>query len=213
MKPIATLHYRITKRRCNYTCGLQKYILSPKPAGQATFMAARCYQALGQTSVALAVYRKISEQTLWPIIAQQARFERGWVELTRSEWDQAAETFGQIGGWSTYHHAAQLLADRSGEGFSLPRKDPTTAGVLSGFFPGAGQIYCNQPKDAALSFFLNGLFIFATIESLNQELYVLGGILALVESALYTGNIYNAVNHAHKYNRRQKNGFPSILMG
>jgi hypothetical protein len=54
---------------------------------------------------------------------------------------------------------------------------------------------------------LNGLFIGATIESFDHDLYIVGGILSLIEMAWYGGNIYNAVNHAHQYNRNQQKNF------
>jgi hypothetical protein len=36
---------------------------------------------------------------------------------------------------------------------------------------------------------------------------VLGGILAALEVGWYTGNIYSAVNCAHKYNRKNQEDF------
>ncbi len=45
------------------------------------------------------------------------------------------------------------------------------------------------------------------MEAFSEDLYVIGGILVLVESAWYGGNIYNAVNHAHRYNRSQRESF------
>jgi tetratricopeptide (TPR) repeat protein len=173
--------------------------------------AARCYQATGQTGVAVEVYKKIADQTRWPGLAEEARFELGWVKLSGAEWKEAAADFEKIPSSSLYGAASRDLAAKAVEGASLPRKDPVTAGVLSGILPGAGQLYCGQPKDAALAVILNGLFIAGAVESFSQELYVLGGILVLIESAWYGGNIYNAVNHAHKYNRKQEQSFIKSL--
>jgi len=92
----------------------------------------------------------------------------------------------------------------------LPSKNPTTAGVLA-VVPGLGHLYCNRPKDAVVAFLLNGLTIWAAIEAFDEDLDVLGGVLLLLESGWYTGNIYSAVNSAHKYNRKVRNDFRGSL--
>ena len=173
--------------------------------------AARCYKATGQISVAVEVYKKIAEQTKWPGLAEEARFELGWIALSGAKWDEAAADFKKVPFSSPFGTAARDLAAKAGQGANLPRKDPVAAGVLSGILPGAGQLYCEKPKDAALAVILNGLFIAAAVESFDQDLNVLGGILVLIESAWYGGNIYNAVNHAHKYNRKQEQSFVKSL--
>ena len=40
---------------------------------------------------------------------------------------------------------------------------------------------------------------------------VLGGILTFIELGFYSGNIYSAVNAAHKYNRKLQNDFRENL--
>jgi hypothetical protein len=61
--------------------------------------------------------------------------------------------------------------------------------------------------DAAVSFMLNGLFIWATVEAFQNDNNVTGGILLFFESGWYLGNIYNAAGSAHKYNRRAEQDF------
>ena len=53
--------------------------------------------------------------------------------------------------------------------------------------------------------------IWATVEAFDNDNEGLGVLLALFEVGLYTGNIYSAVNCAHKYNRKQKEGFLQYL--
>lgn len=176
-----------------------------------SFKVARCYQMMGQMSLATQILERIAAQTEWNALAEQARFDLGWAEIRQGKWASGSHEFQRLSSSILYGAAASTLAEKVPEGAKLPRKSPTTAGILSGILPGAGQLYCEQPKDAALALLLNGLFIWAAVESFNQELYVLGGILVLIETAWYGGNIYNAVNHAHKYNRKVKQEFLSIL--
>ena len=94
---------------------------------------------------------------------------------------------------------------------TLPYKSPTNAGVLAGLLPGLGHAYAGRYKSAIVSFLLNGLFIWATVESFHRDHNVLGAALAVVETGWYAGNIYGAVNATHKYNRKMQDDFRKSL--
>jgi len=81
-------------------------------------------------------------------------------------------------------------------------KSPELAGVMSAILPGSGQLYNERYKDGVCSFILNALFIWGAYKAFDDENYALGGILTIFEVGWYTGNIYTAVNGAHKYNRK-----------
>lgn len=89
---------------------------------------------------------------------------------------------------------------------TLPRKSPRLAGTLS-ILPGAGQLYVGRKKDAALAFTLNAALIWATYEAFDRNQNVAGALLALIEAGWYFGNIYNAVNGAHQFNREKQQTF------
>jgi len=89
----------------------------------------------------------------------------------------------------------------------LPQKSPRLAATLSAILPGAGQLYTERPKQAGIAFSLNAAFIYGAIEAWNNENYAVSGILSLFELGWYGGNIYNAMNNAHKYNRQQRQNF------
>ena len=46
--------------------------------------------------------------------------------------------------------------------------------------------------------------IIAAWEAFDNDNEALGSLLTLFEIGFYTGNIYSAVNAAHKYNKKQK---------
>lgn len=89
----------------------------------------------------------------------------------------------------------------------IPMKSPALAGTLSAVLPGAGQLYTGRPRDAGISFLLNGGLIAAAVIAFEQEEPVAGGLLSLVELTWYSGNVYGAVNAAHKNNRTQRSRF------
>lgn len=89
----------------------------------------------------------------------------------------------------------------------LPNKSPHLAASLSAVLPGAGQLYTERPRQAALAFALNAAFIYAAVESWENDNHAVSAILSLFEIGWYGGNIYNAMNNAHKYNQRQQQNF------
>ena len=66
--------------------------------------------------------------------------------------------------------------------------------------PGAGQLYAGRTKDAVIALVVNGLFIAGAWESYQRENYVASAVLVLFEMGWYSGNIYSAVNSAHRFN-------------
>jgi hypothetical protein len=49
------------------------------------------------------------------------------------------------------------------------------------------------------------------VQAFHSDQDVLGGILTFMELGFYTGNIYSAVNAAHKHNRKVQNDFRESL--
>ncbi|MGA3084658.1 MAG: tetratricopeptide repeat protein [Thermodesulfobacteriota bacterium] len=89
----------------------------------------------------------------------------------------------------------------------LPYKSPTTAGALAAILPGAGHLYLDRRQDALIAFSINGLFTWAAISSFQQGNSGLGTLLTFIELAWYSGNIYSAINSAHKLNRKLDTDF------
>lgn len=97
------------------------------------------------------------------------------------------------------------------EAAAIPAKSPALAGSLSALVPGSGQLYVGRKRDAAISFILNGALIGLTALAFEKDEPVAGGVLAAVELSWYSGNIYGAVNGAHKYNRDRRRNFAERL--
>jgi TM2 domain-containing membrane protein YozV len=122
-------------------------------------------------------------------------------------WQEAATALQQMPSTSSLYPAAQQLAVAGLEGERLPKKSPVLAGILSGVLPGSGQLYNGRRGDALLAFILNGLFIAGTVEAIDHGEFAIAGILSFFEAGWYTGNVYSAVNGAHKYNRQVTESF------
>lgn len=154
-----------------------------------------------QYETAEQVYTEIIEQDP-KTSGQFARYQRGWTFLYRRKWQEAAAEFQHVSPESPLHAAAQRLSTEVLDGAQLPQKSPALAGILSGILPGSGQLYNGRRGDALLAFLLNGLFIVGTVEAIESGELAIAGILSFFEAGWYAGNVYGAINGAHKHNRR-----------
>ncbi|MDA3790114.1 MAG: tetratricopeptide repeat protein [Desulfobacula sp.] len=83
-----------------------------------------------------------------------------------------------------------------------PKKNPKLAGALA-VIPGAGFFYVERYRDAFITFLLNTGLMYAAYTALDNDNKALAGVLGMVETGFYTGNIYGSISSAHKYNRAQ----------
>jgi tetratricopeptide (TPR) repeat protein len=174
---------------------------------EALFMLGETYYRKKDYAQAIDVLERF--QAIYPADARRdsAMIRIGWSYLRQGDWRQASEEFQKVPADSAVRpHAEGLAADVKAFP-EIPNKSPYLAAGLSTVLPGAGQLYVGRPVDAAVSFMLNGLFIWATVEAFQNNNNVTGAILLFFESGWYLGNIYNAASSAHKYNHRAEQDF------
>jgi len=143
-------------------------------------------------------------------IKDEAYYRGGWVYLEMGLWEKAQKYFEEISVQNRKKYNLKEVLIGLDRKLPLKRKNPTTAGLLA-IIPGAGHLYCERKKDALISFLLNGAMIYAAYEAFDHDLDVIGGIITFFELGFYSGNIYSAVNSAHKYNRDEKSKFLDYL--
>ena len=131
----------------------------------------------------------------------KAKITLGMSYLENEKWNKASEIFMKVDEGSRYKNLADRMIQGLKEAERLPSKSPALAGTLSAILPGTGQLYAGRKLDSLVAFLLNGVFILGAVESFNKNIYVAGGILSFFELGWYSGNIYNAISDAHKYNR------------
>lgn len=139
-----------------------------------------------------------------------ALYRLGWTRMRKNKWREASEVFEKVEKDSLFYESSRELAEQSLKGEGLPEKNPTYAGTLA-IVPGLGHVYVSRYRDATVSFLVNGLFIWAAVQAFHSDQDVLGGILTFIELGFYSGNIYSAVNAAHKHNRKVQNDFRESL--
>jgi len=170
----------------------------------------RAYVLLGRYDTALTSLNNLLTIGRGRGIRDEAYYRKGWVYLEMGLWERAGENFEEISEQARDRYHIQNLMHEIDANTPLKQKNPTTAGVLA-IVPGAGHLYCGRPRDAFISFLLNGAMIYAAYEAFDEDLDGLGVVIAFFELGFYSGNIYSAISSAHKYNRDAKERFLNRL--
>lgn len=153
---------------------------------------------------------RLIEETDQPSVKDRAFFRLGWISLETGRIGQARTWFERVSPkGQTEFKLAELQKDMERVG-ELPYKHPFLAGIFS-IIPGGGYLYTGRYQDAAVAFMVNAALMGAAYESFDNDLEVLGGVLALIETGFYAGSIYGGISSAHKFNRSAYNRFMEKL--
>ena len=185
---------------------LKRYPDSPW-VPQALLLMGRCWAEKKEYSQARSFFHRVEEIAPEKPVASEAQWQTALSFVKEEKWKEAAGEFRKLHPTSKLYPRAENLArglDRIDE---IPQKSPPAAGILAALLPGAGHLYSERYRDAAIAFALNGAFIWGTVEAFEHKNYVVGGILTFFELGWYSGNIYSAVSSAHKYNRDKKKDY------
>lgn len=137
----------------------------------------------------------------------RAVYLKGLIKLERADWKRAKGAFDSVSPDSSLYSSAFSLSQSLSNADNLPQKNPALAGTLAAILPGAGHLYTERPRDAAVSFLLNAAFIAAAVQFFRHENEIAGGITAFFELGWYSGNIYSAIAGSYKYNENVKAEF------
>ncbi len=143
------------------------------------------------------------DQTLPLETREKAYYLLGVVYLERLEFGPAALAFEQIRPQAGPGLKAAFLARECRKAGEIRRDSPFLAGFLSFLLPGLGQLYLHRTTDAAWA---AGLSLTpAAIAALGWRAgsWLVCAPAGLVSLIFYGGAVYNAVNQAHKGNRRR----------
>lgn len=172
-------------------------------ATQALYLKGMCEKQAGLNEDALSTFSQI-RRLPDKLKQDQTIYQSAMIYMDRKQWDKARDLFLEMPRDSNLASAARNYSEGLERVDRLPYKSPALAGTLAAIIPGAGHLYAERPRDALVSFLLNGAFIWAAVESFHQDQPVLGGVLTFFEAGWYAGNIYSAVNSIHKYNQRMQ---------
>ncbi len=170
------------------------------------FLLAETYLRLGARTHAVVTLNNLIALCRDPSVEDRAYHRIGWIQIEATDWQGALRAFQHLSPAGRQRYRISSLESSLGRSGDLAYKSPALAGTLS-IVPGAGQLYCRRYKDAAVAFVLGVGPLWASTEAFDKDQPVLGGLLAVIGLGFYTGNIYGAVNDAHKFNAEQQRRF------
>lgn len=94
---------------------------------------------------------------------------------------------------------------------AAPQKSLLIAGLASAVVPGAGQAYTGHWQTAALSLFVNALFLGTTFEFIRHEQPWAAAASGTVFSVVYLGNVVSAVQGAKASNAQSRSDAERVL--
>ncbi len=166
----------------------------------ATLAAADAHQRNAAPGQAVALLERLAAEGGDPRVIDEANYRIGWIHLEAADWDRARQAFDRIRPESREAYRLRQLSEELERVPDLAEKNPAVAGLLA-LIPGAGHVYCGRYRDALIAFTVNAALIAAAVESFDNDLPVLGGVISAVGLGFYSGSIYSAVGSAHKHNR------------
>ena len=168
------------------------------------FLKARSFGEMGRGEKAREVYRSIIADHPGGPLESEAWYAIGLSYAIDGRWLEADDALRKVGSGDSLYGAAMEVQKIVAEESQVKPKNPALAGFLGAILPGAGHFYCERPRDGTIALVFTGAFAFATYEAFKEDHEGVGVGLAVVTAAFYGGNVYSAVNVAHKYNDREE---------
>ena len=95
--------------------------------------------------------------------------------------------------------------------FSSGNMKSARVGGILGMIPGLGYAYSGEYANALRSAILNGIFIYAMVETGERDQWGAFTALSFFELTWYTGSIYGGVDSAHRFNQRRLDTVTSAI--
>jgi tetratricopeptide (TPR) repeat protein len=171
---------------------------------QVRLLKARSLGEAGKEEELREEYRDIVKDHPGRFLEAEAWYRIGISYAKEARWLEADRALRRVGSEDLLHGKAEKVRQIVAEESKIKRKAPALAGFLAAIVPGTGHFYCERPRDGTIALVFTGAFGFATYEAFSNDNDGLGVGLALIAAAFYGGNIYSAVNVAHKYNDREE---------
>ena len=168
---------------------------------EAAYQVGECYRASGDYELALIEFENFIEDNPNHHLFEKAKWEMAWTYIYLEDYSSAKKQLLLIKEDSIYQKPSQELISALKQLPHLPHKSPLVAGLLAAVIPGAGHFYMGKKKQAIFSFITNSLLFFGAYEAFAKEIYAAGGLLSFFSLNYYSGNIFGALNSAHKFNR------------
>lgn len=190
------------------------YFPESESVSSANLQIGRAYMAGGELREAIRHWESELEKKSQKInyLSINSLLGISWLDLNRAKTitlrldnlKNAKKYFNRVKGNKSPHINVRKFLDDWKNQPQLKEKSPWTAGGLSAVVPGSGSFYTGRFVEGSYAFLITGLFYLATKDAFSKEEKELGVFFGFFTLSFYGGNIYTAINGAHKFNDYQR---------
>ena len=185
-----------------YQALIQNYPQSPF-IERAQSNIAQCQLLSGNQATSITLLRRFLSDYPASELAPRAQFIIGTIYMDGKNWTAATQEWEQLQTeypQTPFAEMSNRLIRMVQHAESLPRRSPATAGALSTFFPGLGQIYSGRYSDGAHSLLVVSATTAGTIYYIDQERYEVAIPVGIIGLFFYIRSIYDSWQYAKAFN-------------
>ena len=175
---------------------------------------AQCQLLSGDQTASITSLRQFVSDYPGSGLAPRAQFIIATIYMDKKDWTAAIEEWKQVR--TTYSQTpfaemSDQLIRMAQQAESFPRRSPVTAGLLSTFLPGLGQVYSGHYSAGVYSLLGVGTTAAGTAYYIDQERYEVAIPLGIIGLFFYINNIYNSLQSAKTSNQQHDNQLRNAL--
>ena len=140
-------------------------------------------------------------------LAPRAQFIIATIYMDRKDWQAAMREWQQVRtqySQTPFAEMSDSLIRMAQQAELLPRRSPSTAGLLSTCLPGLGQIYSGRYSAGVYSLLGVGMTAAGTAYYIDQERYGVAIPVGIIGLFLYISNIYDSLKYAKAFNHHHE---------
>ncbi len=190
-----------------YQSLIQNYPQSPF-VERARSNIAQCQLLSGDQTASIASLRQFLSDYPESKLAPRAQFIIATIYMDKKDWTAAVQEWKEIRttySQTPFSEMSDQLIRIAQQAESLPRRSPITAGLLSTFFPGLGQVYSGRYSAGVSSLLTVGTTAAGTAYYTHQERYEVAIPLGIIGLFFYFNNVYDSLQSAKTFNHQYEN--------
>ena len=168
---------------------------------------AQCQLLNGSQATSITSLRQFLSDYPESELAPRAQFILATIYMNEKDWTAAAREWQQVRtkySQTPFAEMSDQLIRITRQAESLPRRSPSTAGLLSTFLPGLGQIYSGHYSEGVYSLLVVGATAAGTAYYIDQERYEVAIPVGIIGLFFYVNSIYDGLQYAKAFNHRHE---------
>ena len=168
---------------------------------------AQCQLLTGSQAASIASLRQFLSDYPESDLAPRAQFIIATIYMDNKDWATAVREWRQVRteySQTPFAEMSDQLIRMAQQADPLPRRSPMTAGLLSTFLPGLGQVYSGRYSAGVYSLLTVGATAAGIAYYIDQERYAVAIPVGIIGLFFYISNIHDGFQYAKAFNRQHE---------